>query len=68
MKKITKVRINYEDGSSIEVSGSEAEKWQNMVDSMSALAYAHGYNYPELKWEQGSPPLHFPMVPTQNNS
>ena len=52
MKKITKVRINYEDGSSIEVSGSEAEKWQNMVDSMSALAYAHGYNYPELKWKE----------------
>lgn len=35
----------------IRLSGDEAAKWSEAINSQGSLCYAHGIKFPELKWE-----------------
>jgi len=50
MKKTKKVTIEYED-EILTVEGAEAEKWQKIADSLSALAFTRGFNE-EIHWKK----------------
>jgi hypothetical protein len=49
--KITKVTIEYSDGTKKSVSGEEASKWEEAVNQVTAFTYAHGYTFPLLDWK-----------------
>ena len=53
---ITKVRLEYADGSGAELVGEEAVKWKQAVDAQAALCYAHCLYFPNLDWKETPPP------------
>jgi hypothetical protein len=49
---VTRVRIEYEDGSWRELNGVDVcKKWSDMVGSQASMAFVHGMKYDPLPWE-----------------
>lgn len=48
--KIKRVFLEFEDGTA-ELKGLDAEAWQKMVHGHGGLAWAHGYEAPDLPWD-----------------
>lgn len=57
-KGIKKVRIEYEDGSYIQLTDPVAcAQWDDMARSQAGMAYVHGMQYSPLPWEIGKLPV-----------
>mgnify|MGYP001608378767 CR=1 FL=1 len=55
-KRLVRVRLEYSDGTYRELSGTVAERWDMMVDSVCTLAEIHHFNpdWEILPWSIGS--------------
>lgn len=51
-KIVTKIRIEFDDGSAQELEGEDADKWDKAATSQGIMAWAHGVRFPELQWKQ----------------
>lgn len=51
----TKVRIEYSDGSVMELSGEGALDWAEACASTAVMSWAHGSTFPKLPWKKIEP-------------
>ena len=55
-KRVTRVRIEYEDGSASEVVGLEDCEWVKLVDAQGGLWATRGWPTPNVRWREIPPP------------
>ncbi len=54
--KVTRVRIEYEDGSAREVLGEDCAAWEQLASEQAGLWFSRGWPSPEVKWKLFPPP------------
>ena len=54
-KKVISIRIEYSDGSYLQLKGDGAQQWQEYVKEVCVLAHVHNMNpdWASLPWERG---------------
>lgn len=52
MPKLVRVEMEFDDGKVQRLSGDVAEEWLQRVNGFVTLAWVHGSNFPEFKWEE----------------
>ncbi len=50
--KTVRVEIEFEDGKIISLHGEDAERWQQLVQGMSVMHWAHGGDQNPLPWKE----------------
>lgn len=52
MSKLTKVRMEFDDGSAQELTGDDAERWLQESNAALSTAASHGRPFREFPWKK----------------
>lgn len=53
-RTLKRITLEFENGTSLSLSGTEAQRWQEATDEQAAFCRTHGIQFPYLPWKVGA--------------